>query len=110
MAISRLTGSARQWYTDNTSKVTSWEKLQEEMIKRFKRTTSSIKLELRERKQHADESVTKYYDDIIRLCDEIDWEMSNSTIIDYLEEGLREDLQAQVMLQMSMLPIQKKQQ
>ncbi|CAF1055910.1 unnamed protein product [Didymodactylos carnosus] len=74
------------------------------MLKRFKRTTSSGKLELRERKQHADESVTKYYDDIIRLCGEIDWEMSNSMIIDYLEEGLREDLQEQVMLQMSMLP------
>ncbi|CAF4282948.1 unnamed protein product, partial [Didymodactylos carnosus] len=89
MAISRLTGSARQWYIDNTSKMTPWEKLQEEMIKRFKCTTSSVKLELRERKQHADESVTKYYDDIIRLSGEIDWEMSNSMIIDYLEQGLQ---------------------
>ncbi|CAF0983293.1 unnamed protein product [Didymodactylos carnosus] len=103
MAISKLTGSARQWYIDNKSAIKTWSTLQQEMIQRFKRTTSSIKTELRERKQQLDEPVTKYYDDIIRLCREIDPQMTDSMIIGYLEDGLRDDLQEQTMLQMSVL-------
>ncbi|CAF1338679.1 unnamed protein product, partial [Didymodactylos carnosus] len=53
--------------------------LKEALFKRFESTDSLSKIfeQLKERKQQSDETITSYYDAIIKLCREYDRSMSH---------------------------------
>ncbi|CAF4675329.1 unnamed protein product, partial [Didymodactylos carnosus] len=69
MCTAKLNGEAQRWYEDNTS-LTEWNALKEPLFERFEPTESLSKIfeQLKERKQQSDETITSYYDAIIKLC------------------------------------------
>jgi hypothetical protein len=58
---------------------------------------------LKERKQKADETITSYYDAIIKLCHEYDSSMSQKMMISWLENGIKDSLKIQIKRQMKLL-------
>ena len=73
----KLDGEAKRWYENNMS-LTHWESLKLALLERFTTSDSSSKIfeQLKERKQKSDETITSYYDAIIKLCHEYDPSMS----------------------------------
>lgn len=67
MCTSKLAGEAKRWYDDNTKLVT-WETLKSALLERFSTSDSSSKIfeQLKERKQKPDETITSYYDAVIK--------------------------------------------
>ncbi|CAF4479732.1 unnamed protein product, partial [Rotaria sp. Silwood2] len=65
---------------------------------RYFSTTSTHKKfdTLKQRKQLPDESITSYCDDIINLCKEIDSNMSEKIIIQYLMSGINPDFRKEL--------------
>jgi len=104
MCTAKLNGEAKRWYEENTS-LTHWEDLKTALLERFEISSSSSKTfdQLKERKQKPDETITSYYDDIIRLCREYDSSMSQKMMISWLENGIKDSLKIQVKRQMKLL-------
>ncbi|CAM4974444.1 unnamed protein product [Rotaria socialis] len=104
MCTAKLDGEARRWYDDNMS-LTQWEQLKFALLERFTRCDSSSKLfeQLKERKQKTDETITSYYDAIIKLCHEYDPSMSQKMIISWLENGINDSLKIPIKRQMKAL-------
>ncbi|CAF4384057.1 unnamed protein product, partial [Rotaria magnacalcarata] len=69
MCTAKLDGEAKRWYEDNMS-LTHWETLKSALLERFTTSDSSSKIfeQLKERKQKLDETITSYYDAVIKLC------------------------------------------
>ncbi|CAF2038712.1 unnamed protein product [Rotaria magnacalcarata] len=104
MCTAKLDGEAKRWYDDNMS-LTQWEQLKFALLERFTRCDSSSKLfeQLKERKQKTDETITSYYDAIIKLCHEYDPSMSQKMIISWLENGIKDSLKIPIKRQMKAL-------
>ncbi|CAF4459539.1 unnamed protein product, partial [Rotaria magnacalcarata] len=85
--------------------LTQWEQLKFALLERFTRCDSSSKLfeQLKERKQKTDETITSYYDAIIKLCHEYDPSMSQKMIISWLENGIKDSLKIPIKRQMKAL-------
>lgn len=105
MCTAKLNGEAKHWYENNTS-LTQWEHLKLALIERFAMSDSSSRIfeQLKERKQKPDETITSYYDAIIRLCQEYDPSMSQKMMVSWLENGIKDSLKIQIKRQMKMLP------
>ncbi|CAF4587035.1 unnamed protein product, partial [Rotaria sp. Silwood2] len=104
MCTAKLDGEAKRWYEDNMS-LTQWENLKSALMERFTTSNSSSKIfeQLKERKQKSDETITSYYDAIIKLCHEYDSSMSQKMMISWLENGIKESLKIQIKRQMKLL-------
>jgi hypothetical protein len=72
--------------------INQWEHLKSALLERFTTLESSSKIfeQLKERKQKTDETITSYYDAIIKLCNEYDSSMSQKMIISWLENGIKD--------------------
>ncbi|CAF4471863.1 unnamed protein product [Rotaria socialis] len=90
---------------DNILYCMCMEKLDGEAKQRFTTSDSSSKTfeRLKERKQKPDETVTSYYDAIIKLFYKYDASMSQRMIISWLENGIKNSLKIQIKRQMKSL-------
>jgi hypothetical protein len=104
MCTAKLDGEARRWYEDNIS-LTQWQDLKPALLERFEPAESSSKIfeRLKERKQKSDETITSYYDAIIKLCREYDPSMSQKMMVSWLENGIKDSLKIQIKRQMKVL-------
>jgi len=104
MCTAKLDGEAKRWYEDNMS-LDKWEKLKPALSERFTTSDSSSKVfeQLKERKQKSDETITSYYDAVIKLCHEYDASMSQKMMISWLENGIKDSLKIQIKRQMKSL-------
>jgi Retrotransposon gag protein/Zinc knuckle len=105
MCTAKLDGEAKRWYEDNAS-LNQWETFKLTLLERFTLSDPSARAfeQLKERKQRPDETVTSYYDAVIKLCHEYDDSMSQKMMISWLENGIKESLKTQIKRQMKLLP------
>ncbi|CAF1298080.1 unnamed protein product [Rotaria sp. Silwood1] len=96
IATIKLGGSAFNWYDNNKDHLQTWRDLKQHLLERFKPSLSAIKTRLKERKQQPGELLNAYYDDIIDLCKQVDQNMPLHMIVDYLQDGMRNDLKIHV--------------
>ncbi|CAF3936378.1 unnamed protein product [Rotaria sp. Silwood1] len=90
MCTSKLNDEAKRWYEDN-------------MTFTISDSSSKIFKQFKERKQKPDETITSYYDAIIKLCREFDSTMSQKMMISWLENGIKDSLKVQIQRQMKLL-------
>jgi hypothetical protein len=104
MCTAKLEGEAKRWYENNMSLI-QWENLKSALLERFTTADSSSKIfeQLKERKQRSDETITSYYDAIIKLCHEYDSCMSQKMMISWLENGIKDSLKIPIKRQMKSL-------
>ncbi len=104
MCTAKLDGEAKRWYEDHMS-LTQWENLKAALLERFTTSDSSSRLfeQLKERKQKSDETITSYYDAVIKLCHEYDSSMSQKMMISWLENGIKDSLKIPIKRQMKLL-------
>ncbi|CAF2047848.1 unnamed protein product, partial [Rotaria magnacalcarata] len=100
IATIKLREAAFNWYDNNKETIRSWRELKQHLLERFKPSLSTAKTQLKERKQHAGETLIAYYDDIIDLCKQVDNNMPLHMIVDYLQDGLRHELKIHVKRQL----------
>jgi hypothetical protein len=105
MCTAKLDGEAKRWYENNLS-LTQWENLKSALLERFTTSDPSSKIfeQLKERKQKPEETITSYYDAIIKLCHEYDPSMSQKMMISWLENGVKDSLKLHIKRQMKSLP------
>ncbi|CAF1243838.1 unnamed protein product [Rotaria sordida] len=105
MCTAKLDGKAKRWYEDNMT-LTQWENLKSALLDRFTTSDSSSNIveQLKERKQKSDETITSYYDAVIKLCREYDSSMSQKMMISGLQNGIKDSLKTQIKRQMKLLP------
>lgn len=96
LATIKLHGSAFDWYNNNKSELTTWSSLRKHLLDRYKFSTSAAKTQLKTRRQQPGESLLAYYDSIIDLCKQVDEQMPLYMIIDYLQDGVRDDLKIHI--------------
>ncbi|CAF1539454.1 unnamed protein product [Adineta ricciae] len=96
VATLKLGGSAFSWYENNRDSLNSWSSLKAHLLERFKPSLSTAKTRLKERRQQPGDSLLVYYDDIIDPCQQVDHSMPHHMIIDYLQDGLRDELKIHV--------------
>lgn len=96
IATLKLGGSAYNWYDNNKETLGSWTSLKQHLIERFKPSLSAAKTQLKDRKQQPGEKLLVYYDDVIDLCKQVDSNMPLHMIVDYLQDGIRNDLKLHV--------------
>lgn len=104
MCISKLDGEAKRWYENNTL-LAEWKPLKFSLLDRFTSSDSTSKMfeQLKQRKQQPNESITSYYDDVIKLCHDYDAGMSQKLLISWLENGINESLKIPIKRQMKTL-------
>ncbi|CAF3087656.1 unnamed protein product [Rotaria socialis] len=90
ICAAKLDGEAKRWYEDNISFI-QWKQLKSSLFERFTTSDSSSKIfeQLKEHKQKLDETVTSYYDAIIKLCHKYDASISQRMMISWLEDGIK---------------------
>lgn len=105
MCTAKLDGEAKRWYENNMT-ITQWENLKSAFLERFTTSDSSSRIfeQIKERKQKPDETITSFYDAIIKLCHEYDPNMSQKMMISWLENGIKDSLKTQIKRQMKSLP------
>ncbi|CAF3391230.1 unnamed protein product [Rotaria socialis] len=105
MCTAKLDGEAKRWYEDNMS-LTHWEPLKSSLLERYTTSDSSSKIfeQLKERQQKLDETITSYYDAVIKLCREYDSAMSQKMMISWLQNGIKDSLKTHIKRQMQLLP------
>ena len=85
-----LKHEALHWYRENKNKFTSWSIFIDEINKSFQSRMKQDKLfeKLKRYRQTSNQSVTQYYLDMVKLMEEADPDMNESTKIHYLINGL----------------------
>jgi hypothetical protein len=106
LATIKLGGAAFNWYDNNKGTLNSWSSLKTHLLERFKPSLSAAKTQLKERKQQPGETLLAYYDDVVDLCKQVDSEMPLHMIVDYLQDGLREELKIHVKRHMRTLNVE----
>ena len=104
LCTAKLEGEAKRCYENNSS-LNEWKTLKSSFLERFTSSDSTSRTfeQLKERKQRPDESITSYYDDIIKLCHDYDLGMSQKLMISWLENGINESLKISIKRQMKAL-------
>ncbi|CAF4975203.1 unnamed protein product [Rotaria sp. Silwood1] len=94
----KLTQSAGLWFDNNEHNFKKWSDFETAFRNRYFSSTSIHKKfdTLKQRKQLPDEPITSYCDDIINLCKEIDSNMSEKIIIQYLMSGINPDFRKEL--------------
>ena len=96
LATIKLGGLAFNWYDNNKDTLTTWQLLKTHLRERFQQSISSAKTQLKTRTQQPDESLASFYDAVIDLCTQVDPNMPLYMIIDYLQDGVRDDLKIHI--------------
>ena len=96
LATIKLGGIAFNWYTNNKDDLTTWPLLKSHLLERFQPSVSLTKTKLKNRRQHPNEPLSTFYDDILELCKQVDRQMPMYMIVDYLVDGVRDDLRIHV--------------
>jgi membrane-bound lytic murein transglycosylase len=94
----KLTQSPGIWFDNNYASFRKWSDFETAFRKQYFSTTIISKKfeQLKQRHQQFDEPITTYFDEIVNLCREIDPQMSNPTIIQYLISGLNPDFRKEL--------------
>jgi hypothetical protein len=94
----KLTQSAGIWFDNNEAKFRTWSDFEVAFRNRYLSTTTTSKKfeQLKQRRQKPDELIINYCDEIINLCREVDPEMSDLTIIQYLLSGLNTNVRKEL--------------
>ncbi|CAF4226054.1 unnamed protein product, partial [Rotaria sordida] len=94
----KLIQSAGTWFDNNEPNFNKWSDFETAFRNRYFTTTSTHKKfdTLKQCKQLPDEPITSYFDDIINLCREIDSNMSEKIIIQYLMSGINPDFRKEL--------------
>ncbi|CAF1311940.1 unnamed protein product, partial [Didymodactylos carnosus] len=95
----KLTDSAADWFDDSESQFTSWQEF-EHLFKRRCLSVVSTQTKfdkLVKRVQQPNEPIVSYYDDVLRLCREVDANMTSMTIVQHLISGVRQDVREQLL-------------
>ena len=94
----KLTREAGNWFDDNETKFRTWQTFETEFRHRYLPTTITSKKfeQLKCRKQRTDELIINYCEEIIRLCQEIDPQMSDLTIIQHIQSGLNPKVRREI--------------
>ena len=94
----KLTQSAGIWFDNNESTFTKWSDFETAFRNRYFPTTLNHQNfdKLKQRKQQPDETVTSYFDDVVKLCRDIDPDMSEKIIIHHLMSGLNPDFKKEL--------------
>ena len=94
----KLTQSAGVWFDNNEAKFRTWSDFEMAFRNRYLSTTTTSKKfeQLKQRQQKPDESIINYCDEIINLCREVDSNMSDLTIIQYLLSGLNANVRKEL--------------
>lgn len=103
IATLKLGGSAFNWYDNNKDSLHSWSLLKTNLLARFKPSLSAAKTQLKDRRQQPGESLLVYYDDVIDLCKQVDEDMPLHMIVDYLQDGVRNELKIHIKRRMKTL-------
>ena len=103
IATLKLGGSAFNWYDNNKDSLNSWSLLKTNLLARFKPSLSAAKTQLKDRRQQPGESLLVYYDDVIDLCKQVDADMPLHMIVDYLQDGVRDELKIHIKRRMKTL-------
>ncbi|CAF3124638.1 unnamed protein product [Rotaria sp. Silwood2] len=95
---SKLIQSAGIWFDNNEPNFKKWSDFETAFRNRYFSSTSAHKKfdTLKQRKHLPDEPITSYFDDIINLCREIDSNMSEKIIIQYLMSGINPDFRKEL--------------
>ncbi|CAF4327841.1 unnamed protein product, partial [Rotaria magnacalcarata] len=92
----KLGGAAFNCYDNNKETSRSWRELKQHLLDRFKKSRSTPKTQLKERKQQPGETLIAYYDDIRDLCKQVNNNILLNIIVDYLQDGLRHELKIHI--------------
>ena len=85
-----LKNDAYQWWTENRSLIDNWPSFQQLLLAQFNsRNEFLFEQQLNHRKQQRNESVIKYYYEMMALCRRCDPDMSDKQKIRKLMQGLR---------------------
>ncbi|CAF4581614.1 unnamed protein product, partial [Didymodactylos carnosus] len=109
IATLKLEGDAQKWYLKNQDKILDWDSFHRLLSQRFPAQIPNQREQLRQlvsRKQGLNETISKYYRDILNLCDQYDPNMLDSSKIGYLQDGLRPELQHYTLSQQISTPQQ----
>ena len=101
LASIKLGGLAFNWYNNNKDTLRTWPLLKANLLERFQPSISVAKTHLKTRRQQPDESLSTFYDDIIELCKQVDKDMPIYMIVDYLQDGVRDDLKVHIKRRMA---------
>lgn len=104
IAIIKLGGSSLNWYENNKDSLHDCPSLRKHLLERFKPSSSALKTQLKPRRQQPGETLLAFYDDIIDLCQQVDSNMPLHLIIDFLQDGLRDDLRIHINRRLRTLP------
>ena len=96
VATLQLAGTVFNWYDNNKDTLQSWRDLKHHLLERFKPSLSTAKMQLKEWKQQPSEPLITYDDGIIELCKQVNKNMHLNVCIDYLKDGLRQELKIHV--------------
>ncbi|CAF1325243.1 unnamed protein product [Didymodactylos carnosus] len=93
----KLEGDAQNWYQKNQDKICDWKTFNQLLSHRFPAIAPSndreILRQLAGRKQAWNEPISRFYRDIMNLCDKYGSSMADSSRIGYLQDGLKPELQ-----------------
>lgn len=92
-----LTGTALTWFENHEAKLTTWDRLVEDMKKRFGDSLAKKKLAeqtLHQRAQVAGESCMTYIEEVLKLCRIVNPAMSEEDRVGHILKGIAEDVYA----------------
>ena len=99
----KLGRAAFNSYDNDKDTLQSWRDLKQHQLERFKPSLSTDKTQLKECKKQSRESLITYYDDIIDLYKHVDKNMPLHMIVEYLQDGLRQELKIHAKCQLKIL-------
>jgi hypothetical protein len=101
LAIIKFGGVALNWYNNNKDVLRTWSILKTHLVERFQPSRSYMKTQLKTRHQQPGESLSTFHDDIVELCKQVDKDMPPYMIVDYLQDGVRDDLKIHIKRRMA---------
>ncbi|CAF1214118.1 unnamed protein product [Didymodactylos carnosus] len=93
-----LDGEAKNWWRLNKDSIHSWPEFMSRISNVFRRSDQhSLSFhQLNNHIQRSDESVIEYYNTMIKLCNQTDPNMTDTSKLNYLQMGLKQSLQKDV--------------
>ncbi|CAF1082777.1 unnamed protein product [Didymodactylos carnosus] len=89
-----LDGEANDWFNENSSRMISWSSFKGQIIKQFTSTYSDIQAfqRLKDYHQTIHQTITQYYNEMIKLLKEVDPSMEETLKVNYLMSNMNNSL------------------
>ncbi|CAF1333370.1 unnamed protein product [Didymodactylos carnosus] len=89
-----LDGEANDWFNENSSRIISWSSFRGQIIKQFTSTYSDIQAfqRLKDYHQTIHQTITQYYNEMIKLLKEVDPSMEETLKVNYLMSNMNNSL------------------